>query len=78
MASGWSVDETRALLGIWGDADIQSMLDGVARNHLVYQKIDSSLADLGYERTWEQCRTKIKNLIQKYRKVGNVENKQHA
>ena len=24
MAAGWSADETRALLGIWGDADVQS------------------------------------------------------
>ena len=24
MAAGWSADETQALLGIWGDADVQS------------------------------------------------------
>ena len=24
MAAGWSADETRALLGIWGDTDVQS------------------------------------------------------
>ena len=50
MATGWSVDETRALLGIWGATDVQSQLDGVARNRVVYQKIASALADLGYER----------------------------
>ena len=70
MAAGWFVDETRALLGIWGDADVQSKLDGVARNRTVYQKISTALSDLGYERTWQQCRTKIKNLTQRYRKVS--------
>ena len=50
MATGWSVDETRALLGIWGATDVQSQLDGVARNRVVYQKIASALDDLGYER----------------------------
>ncbi len=72
MAAGWSVDETRALLGIWVATDIQSQLDGVARNRVVYQKIATALAELGYELTWQQCRTKIKNLTQKYRKVSVV------
>ena len=69
MAAGWSVDETRALLGIWGDADVQSKLDGVVRNRTVYQKISTALFDLGYEQTWQQCRTKIKKNTQRYRKV---------
>ena len=34
-----------------------------------YQQIATALADLGYERTWQQCKTKIKNLTQRYRKV---------
>ena len=32
----WSVQETRSLLGIWGDADVQSKLDGVVRNRTIY------------------------------------------
>ena len=28
----WSGDETRALLGVWGAANAQSKLDGVAQN----------------------------------------------
>ena len=69
MAAGWSTEETKALLGVWGDADIQTQLDGVARNRSIYQQIATALADLGYERTWQQCKTKIKNLTQRYRKV---------
>ena len=68
---GWSNDETKALVAIWGDADVQNQLDGVARNKPVYQKIATQLADAGFHRSWEQCKTKIKNLTQKYRKVSN-------
>ena len=29
MAAGWSDSETRALIEVWGDANVQSQLDGV-------------------------------------------------
>ena len=32
MAAGWDFAEAKALLGIWGDADVQSQLDGIVRN----------------------------------------------
>lgn len=70
MAAGWTIDETRALVGIWGAADVQNQLDGVARNRAIYEKISAALADLGYERTWQQWKTKVKNLTQRYRKVS--------
>ena len=66
----WTEEETRALVGVWGAEDVQSQLDGVARNKAIFEKIASSLANHGYNRTWQQCKTKIKNLIQKYRKVS--------
>ena len=56
----WTVHESRSLLGIWGDADVQSKLDGVVRNRTIYEQIVRELEALGYERTWQQCRTKIK------------------
>ncbi len=46
-----------------------SPLDGVARNRPIYEAIAREHADAGYDRTWQQCRTKIKNLQQCYRKV---------
>ena len=70
MASGWSYEETRALIGVWGQADVQSQLDGVQRNRTIYEKIASEMVDLEYPRSWQQCRTKVKNLTQKYRKVN--------
>ena len=35
MSSGWTVEETRALVGVWGQANVQSELDGVTRNRSI-------------------------------------------
>lgn len=56
MALGWSVDETQALIGVWEEADIQRQLNGVARNRHIYENISAQLHEMGYEKTWEQCR----------------------
>ena len=70
MAGEWTTAETRALLGVWGAADVQSQLDRVVRNKTIYERIAKDLQALGYNRTWEQCRTKVKNLVKRYRKVS--------
>ena len=70
MAAGWSAEETRALVGVWGQENVQSELDGVTRNRTVFERIAKEMRELGFERTWQQCRTKIKNLTQKYGKVS--------
>ena len=69
MAAGWNEDVTKALIGIWGQESVQSQLDSVVRNRAIYEKVAKKLEEAGYERTWQQCRTKIRNLTQKYRKV---------
>ena len=67
--AGWSKNETTALISVWGEGKVQQMLTGTKRNLTVFQSISNSLADLGWEHTWQQCRTKIKNLTSRYRKV---------
>lgn len=62
----WSDLETRALLEIWGEADVQSALDGNFRNSHVYRDVACRLAELGFERTPEQCRIRIKGLKRQY------------
>ena len=64
------MEETRALLSIWGETNIQSQLDGAYRNRSLYEKIALEMGELELKRTWQQCRTRIKNLTYKYRKVG--------
>ena len=72
MAAGWTNNETRALIGVWSEAEIQSQLDGVSRNRVIYEGISTKLRDLGYHKTWTQYRSKIKNMTVKYRKVGDT------
>ena len=69
----WTGEETWALVSVWGEANIQEDLDGVTRNKIIYEKITKDMEGLGYTRTWKQCRTKIKNLTQAYRKVANMD-----
>lgn len=69
MATGWSSEKTKALIEIWGEEEIQRALDRVARNEVVYQKVATALRTLGHSKNWQQCRTKMENLIQRYKKV---------
>jgi len=36
MAAGWSKEETKALVEIWGATSVQSKFDGVQRIHPIY------------------------------------------
>ena len=49
MAAGWSTEETRTFLGIWGATDVQAQLDGIVRNQVIYEKIAAEMRDAGYE-----------------------------
>ena len=69
MATGWDYEQTKALISIWGQNNVQRELDGVARNRTVYEMISSELRKVGVEKTWQQCRSKVKNLTFRYRKV---------
>ena len=58
--AGWTTNETSALLSIWGEEKVQKSLTGCQRNRTVYQAITTRMAELGWERTWQQCRMKVK------------------
>ena len=62
---------TGALVSVWGQANVQSELDRVVRNRTIFERVCRELKEMGIHRTRQQCRTKIKNLTQKYRKVRN-------
>ena len=47
--AGWSCKATKALLSVWGEQDIQSQLDGVTRNKVVYEKAACSMKEMGYD-----------------------------
>lgn len=72
----WSDIETRTLLNIWGEQDIQTALDGNFRNSFVYRDVARRLGAMGFERTPEQCRVRIKSLKRQFllAKEGNLRN----
>lgn len=67
--SRWLDEETKTLISLWGEDNIQCQLDGAVRNKTIYQKIAKLMKDHGYTRDWVQCRNKIKNLKKDYRIV---------
>ena len=67
--STWSNAEVKALIAVWGEGNVQEELDGAVRNKQVFQDISKNLQKLGYNRDWEQCQNKIKNLKKQYRVV---------
>lgn len=75
----WSDVETRTLLNIWGEQDIQTALDGNFRNSFVYRDVSRRLAAVGFDRTPEQCRVRVKSLKRQYllAKEGNLRNNGH-
>ncbi|XP_027128087.1 uncharacterized protein zgc:113263 isoform X1 [Larimichthys crocea] len=67
-ASGsWSDEETLALIEIWADEDVQRALRGSVHNGHVYADISERMQDLGFLKTSEQCRWKIKSLRSNFR-----------
>ena len=70
MAPGvWSAEATTALR-IWGDENVQEQLDVVARHRSIYERISSKIIEQGFNSNWKQCRAKVKNMTQRYRKVS--------
>lgn len=65
----WSERETRAVLEVWSEGEIQRQLQGAVRNDIVYSRIVAELAKRGYKRTVTQCRAKIKALKMRYKQM---------
>uniref|UniRef100_A0A1A7X1R3 Myb-like domain-containing protein n=1 Tax=Iconisemion striatum TaxID=60296 RepID=A0A1A7X1R3_9TELE len=61
-SSSWSDEETRALIEIWGEEEVQKSLRGFIHNGRVYAEIAERMHDLGFSKTPEQCRSKVKSL----------------
>ena len=75
MAATWTDEETIKLVELWGDEEVQALLEGCTRNKHVYDKIARGMMEEGYERSGVQCRDKLKKLKAEYKKIkdGNKE-----
>ena len=72
MAAGWADTEMKALITVWGEADVQGQLDSVKRNKDIYQRKAAEPLEQGWSKFWKQCRVKVKNLMQRYQKFEYV------
>ncbi|XP_052438951.1 uncharacterized protein LOC127977833 isoform X1 [Carassius gibelio] len=63
----WGDSETHTLISIWGSDAIQERLKGCIKRKPVFQQIALAMAEKGYSRTDEQCRSRIKRLKASYR-----------
>uniref|UniRef100_A0A8D0BD77 Myb/SANT-like DNA-binding domain-containing protein n=1 Tax=Salvator merianae TaxID=96440 RepID=A0A8D0BD77_SALMN len=68
-AVNWGEKETRTFLSIWGDQHVQKMLQQQYRNEDVYKRIAAEMAAMGYNRDWEQCRQRAKDLRRGYKDI---------
>ena len=68
--STWSKEETLKLIEIWGQEHIQKQLQECKRNQTVYtyEEVAKEMREAGYERTYQQCRDKIKKVKGEYKK----------
>ena len=57
------------LLGLWLNASVQKELEVAKRNKTVFLKIAKEMNEVGYKRTWQQCRVKAKNIVSNYVKI---------
>ncbi|XP_013619736.1 PREDICTED: trihelix transcription factor GT-3a-like [Brassica oleracea var. oleracea] len=67
----WSIDETKELLGIREELD-QTFME-TKRNKLLWEVVACKMADKGFARNAEQCKSKWKNLVSRYKVCETTE-----
>ena len=65
----WSERETKLLLQVWCEDRIQRLINISPRNPNAFRIVVEELAKAGFQRTVDQCRTKIKALKKKYKEI---------
>lgn len=65
----WTSDEVKVLLTRWAEESIQEQLRSTQRNERVFAQLSSELATQGFDKTTNQCRSKIRLLKQKYERI---------
>ena len=72
MAATWSDEETLKLVELWGNEEIQVLLEGCTRNKHVYDRIAQGMVEAGYAKNGVQFRDKIKKLKVEYKKLKTI------
>ncbi|XP_065423571.1 uncharacterized protein LOC135975665 [Chrysemys picta bellii] len=77
-APAWTEREVRDLLTIWGDESVLAELHSSKRNGKILEKVSKAMKDRGNNRDAQQCRVKIKELRQAYRKAREANGRSGA
>lgn len=67
--ASWTLEETKLLLSLWGQDLIQRQSTNAKRSKEVYEKISEKFSQNGFERTPDQVRTRVFNMIAEYRRI---------
>lgn len=67
--ASWTLEETKLLLALWGQDLDQRQTTNMKRTKEVYEKISEKFIQSGYERTADQVRTRVFNMIAEYRRI---------
>lgn len=67
--ASWTLEETKLLLALWGQDLVQRQTTNTKRTKEVYEKISEKFNQNGYERTADQVRTRVFNMIAEYRRI---------
>lgn len=67
--ASWTLEETKLLLALWGQDLIQRQSTNAKRSKEVYEKISEKFTQNGFERTPDQVRTRVFNMIAEYRRI---------
>lgn len=62
----WTVEETRVLLRAWSDGAIQKSLAENLRNRHVFKQLSARMSEMGFTRSPQQCRLRVKTLKANY------------
>ncbi|XP_062503192.1 zinc finger and SCAN domain-containing protein 29-like [Corticium candelabrum] len=65
----WRDEETKHLVTLWSQNDVQLVLNGGKRNRFVFEEISRNMNSAGYSKTADQCKCKIKKLKFTYRRL---------
>ena len=72
--STWEEEKVFSLIDIWADEKIQRALDSCSRKKPIFENMATRLEEVGFIRTSNQIREKMKQLKQKYRKIKDNNN----
>ena len=67
MPGDWSYEQTRSLVGVQSQTNVQGERDDVTRNPVVFKRIAAKeMGEMGYEFSRKQCHPKTKKLTHRH------------